>query len=161
MNENVSNFSLNIRGNIEAGKLAIEIIDPDGVKQDNFSLECQINTDKQSNNRSTGKKETVRGEIRHSIENPTHGIWKVLIEPIKAKGDLVINYTRRNEQGDQAEQQEKSKAFFSSAQKQFEVQSAEQKKEIAEQKKIAEEQRKMVNELKEKLKKCEESRIKK
>lgn len=74
-------LDLLISSSVNKGKITIEIYDPSGVKQGNFTVETQI---------GTAKEEVVNGNIRKSLFEPEAGIWKVKIIPAEATGKIRI-----------------------------------------------------------------------
>jgi hypothetical protein len=85
-------FSIKISSEIFEGELTIEIYDPNGEKQGNYSIDNQISLkpnkiDKSDKPRT---KEIVSGKISKSVEYPINGKWKVLIIPKNAIGEIVI-----------------------------------------------------------------------
>jgi hypothetical protein len=86
VNEKECRFNLQINSLATAGEIRVEIYDPEGKKQGNFSVGCEVNS-KNSN-------ETVNGMISKLIENPSQGKWKVKILPKNANGKVAINYSQ-------------------------------------------------------------------
>jgi hypothetical protein len=74
-------LELSINSRVTIGMLTIEVYDPNDVKQGNFTVGTQLNTD---------KKEMVNGNIRKSLNEPQHGNWKVKIIPSNATGSVII-----------------------------------------------------------------------
>ncbi|GHN01704.1 hypothetical protein WSM22_31930 [Cytophagales bacterium WSM2-2] len=74
-------FELVISSSVMAGKLSIEILDPSGNKQGNFSVDAQLATEKQ---------ERVTGNFHKSLKEPQSGNWKIKIMPTAAKGQIKI-----------------------------------------------------------------------
>lgn len=74
-------LDLLISSSVNKGKITIEIYDPSGVKQGNFTVETQI---------GTAKEEVVNGNIRKSLFEPEAGNWKVKIIPAEATGKIRI-----------------------------------------------------------------------
>ena len=85
-------FTINIASRISEGELTIEMYDPSGEKQGNYSVDNQISArlDKSDKNAKMTNKEIVTGKIDKSIEYPISGNWKVLIIPKNASGELLI-----------------------------------------------------------------------
>lgn len=79
--EQTQRFELMINSSVSAGKLTIEIYDPNGTKQGNFSVGTQLNSD---------KSEKVNGNIIKSLNEPQTGDWKVKIIPAEATGIIGI-----------------------------------------------------------------------
>lgn len=74
-------IDLMISTTIEAGKLTIELFNPSGVKQGNFTVETQLDVKKQ---------ERVAGKLQKSLEEPQPGNWKIRIVPTAVKGSVRI-----------------------------------------------------------------------
>ncbi len=85
-------FTISIGSRITEGELTIEVYDPNGEKQGNYSVDNQISSRlyKSDKNAKMMSKEIVTGKIDKSIEYPISGNWKVLIIPNNASGQLVI-----------------------------------------------------------------------
>ncbi|PID93646.1 MAG: hypothetical protein CSA95_06970 [Bacteroidetes bacterium] len=77
----VIRFELTIDAFENAGKLTIELYDPDHVKQGNFTIEKQL---------SEKKREEVKGHLRKSIVEPKPGEWRIKIIPEKSNGQIKI-----------------------------------------------------------------------
>ena len=86
VNEKDCRFNLRVNSLAQAGEIRIEIYDPEGKKQGNFSVGCEIDS-KNSN-------ETVNGMIAKLIENPTLGKWKVKILPKNASGKVMVEFSQ-------------------------------------------------------------------
>lgn len=86
VNEKECSFNLKINSIATAGEIRVEIYDPEGIKQGNFSVGCEIDS-KNSN-------ETVNGMISKQIEYPSLGKWKVKILPKNAVGKVAIDYSQ-------------------------------------------------------------------
>jgi len=82
-------FALSIDSNIHEGKLSIEIFDPSGEKQGNFSIGCQVGG---ANNPTT--KEVVQGQFRKTFQKPKKGKWVVKIIPQNAHAQINITVTQ-------------------------------------------------------------------
>lgn len=74
-------FDLMIECSLVAGKLVIEVFDPDGVKQGNFSAATQLDSEKQ---------ERVQGRFMKTLNDPMPGNWKVKIVPTSARGSIKM-----------------------------------------------------------------------
>lgn len=81
--ENTNCIHLGINSIIQSGSLTIEVYDPKGNKQGNFSVESQIGSNKQFG-------ESVCGQIQKTIKTPLKGEWIVKLIPNKAKGEVSI-----------------------------------------------------------------------
>lgn len=78
---NTQRFQIVISSLVSNGKLTIELYDPKGTKQGNFTVGTQLTSSKQ---------EKVQGNIRKSLKEPQAGQWKVKIIPDGATGDIRI-----------------------------------------------------------------------
>jgi len=74
-------FELMINSSVTIGKLKIELYDPNDIKQGNFTVGTQLNSE---------KKEIVNGNIQKSLKEPLSGNWKVKIIPTDATGSVKI-----------------------------------------------------------------------
>ncbi|MDX8338169.1 hypothetical protein SLH46_03170 [Draconibacterium sp. IB214405] len=86
MNEKECRFNLRINSVVRGGEVTIEIYNPNGKKQGNFSVGCEIQSDH--------AQETVNGQISKFIDNPELGDWKILIIPKNAEGKVTIEFTQ-------------------------------------------------------------------
>lgn len=82
MNEKDCRFDLRISSVVQKGEVTVEIYDPNGKKQGNFSVGCQVG--------SEDSLEIVNGMITKRIDNPILGDWKVKISPNNANGKVTI-----------------------------------------------------------------------
>lgn len=88
-------FSLNIACKVQLGILTVEIYDPNGEKQGEFSIESHrkskmsINGSKVSIFRNP-KSENVEGNISKQINEPVKGNWIVKLIPKGAIADINI-----------------------------------------------------------------------
>ncbi|MEE4176711.1 MAG: hypothetical protein V2I46_04305 [Bacteroides sp.] len=85
VSETYDALSLNIGANLHEGKLTIEIFDPSGEKQGNFSIGTQL-----EGVSNPGTRERVQGKINKVFENPRKGKWLVKISPLNAKAQINI-----------------------------------------------------------------------
>ncbi len=83
-------FILRVQSSIYAGKVKLEVYDPNGKKQGNYDLGCQIQNEHTDGNKR--KKENVTGQTSLSQENATIGKWKVKIIPQKADGKVKVDF---------------------------------------------------------------------
>lgn len=81
INQKAKRIELMISSSITLGKLTIELYDPNNIKQGNFTLETELNSE---------KKEMVNGNIRKSLNEPLLGNWKIKIIPTNATGNIRI-----------------------------------------------------------------------
>lgn len=79
-------IDLMISSTIETGKLKIELLNPAGIKQGNFTVETQLNGN---------KRERVAGKLQKSLEEPQPGDWKIKIVPTAVKGSVQIQTLHR------------------------------------------------------------------
>lgn len=98
ISEIYSSLKLSINAMIQEGELTIEIYDPNGEKQGNFSIGCQLGTPKINKNEiqservsDSGTKEMVQGRITRTIAKPLKGNWIVKIIPKSASGQVQIS----------------------------------------------------------------------
>lgn len=88
VNEDVVCLQIGLISTIESGSLTIEIYDPNGDKQGNFSVESELS----SNSSSSGKnKDLVCGQLNKTIKDPMKGNWTVKLKPKKVTGEIMIN----------------------------------------------------------------------
>ncbi|MFC2120707.1 hypothetical protein ACFLTI_03840 [Bacteroidota bacterium] len=80
-------LNINIIGEINSGKISIEIYDPKGVKKGKFS----ITAEKPDPDNKTYMRDQVSGKIDKKISQPLKGDWLIKIIPEKAGGDVVIS----------------------------------------------------------------------
>lgn len=80
--EKTQRLQLVISSSVRAGKLTIELYDPNGIKQGYFTIETQLKSE---------KKEQVNGNISKSIIEPQFGKWWVKIIPRDVTGDVRIH----------------------------------------------------------------------
>lgn len=92
--ENVQKLHFGISSTITSGDLTVEIYDPKGKKQGNFSVESQLNSSTSSNAK---KKELVCGSMQKGISNPMKGDWTIKLIPKKVTGTVAI-HTSQQEQ---------------------------------------------------------------
>jgi len=104
VSEKNGSFNLTVSSKIYQGELTIEVYDPKGEKQGNYTVGCQLYTTIQKNNngqeeKSSGKtwtnKEIVNGRIDRKIINPIVGNWIVKIIPNRPKGSLKSEYVQQ------------------------------------------------------------------
>ena len=88
VNEDVVCLQIGLISTIESGALTIEIYDPNGDKQGNFSVESDLS----SSSSSAGKnKDLVCGQLNKTIKDPMKGNWTVKLKPKKVTGEIMIN----------------------------------------------------------------------
>jgi hypothetical protein len=82
--ENTQNFDVVVNSTVKKGSVTIEIIDPNGNKFGNFSIEAQSGSDDK-------KPEKAAGMITKSILSPMKGEWEIKIMPMEADGAVRIS----------------------------------------------------------------------
>jgi len=87
VSEDIESLQIAIISTIQSGYLTMEIYDPKGVKQGNFSVESQLNS-------NAKKKELVCGQMQKTIKDPIKGNWVIKLIPEKVKGDISICTTQ-------------------------------------------------------------------
>ncbi len=75
-------LDLLIRSSVKKGKVTIEVYDPKGTRQGDFTLGSLLNSKKE---------ELVNGDILKSLVEPQSGKWKVKIITEGATGSININ----------------------------------------------------------------------
>ena len=86
VSKGTKNFMIGVNSLISSGSLTMEIFDPKGNKQGNFSVESQMN------NQGADAKEEVCGQLNRSFSDPMAGDWSVKLKPKKVTGKVSINY---------------------------------------------------------------------
>lgn len=74
-------FDIFISSSVSEGKLLIELYDPNNVKQGNYTLGTQLDSE---------KKEVINGMFQKSLKEPQPGDWVVKIVPSEATGNIKI-----------------------------------------------------------------------
>jgi len=86
--DNTKHLMIGVNSTISSGSLTMEIFDPKGNKQGNFSVESMMS----SNSNAQGKnKETVCGQLNKSFQDPMKGSWTIKLKPRKVSGKIHIN----------------------------------------------------------------------
>jgi hypothetical protein len=80
----IANLNMNIESHIIQGELTIELYDPQGEKQGNFTIGSP----------TFSSKESVRGSLSKRITNPAKGDWIVKFIPKNASGAIEIDCTQ-------------------------------------------------------------------
>jgi len=80
--EKTKKLQIIINSSVIDGTLTIELSDPNGIKQGNFSIGTQLKSE---------KKEQVNGNIEKSIIEPQFGKWRVKIIPKNVTGNINVN----------------------------------------------------------------------
>ena len=78
----------NIDGDINSGKVLIEIFNPKGKKEGDLSLEHQKESVFKRKNKFTG---STSGSLNKTINTPEIGTWLVKVTPEKTKGNISIS----------------------------------------------------------------------
>lgn len=81
MEEGTKSFRISIKSLVQAGKLTIQILDPQGKKQGNYSVGTLMNSKKQ---------EEIMGNLEKRLKEPEAGVWKIKIIPVDVKGQIRI-----------------------------------------------------------------------
>ena len=90
--EDISCLQIAVNSTIKSGSLTMEIFDPKGDKQGNFSVESQINSSSSSN-----AKELVCGQLNKTIKEPMKGKWIIKLKPKNVTGDITIHSNQLNQ----------------------------------------------------------------
>lgn len=85
--ENTKHLMIGVNSTISAGALTMEIFDPKGDKQGNFSVESMMSSNSNSNGKS---KESVCGQLNKSFQDPMKGKWTIKLKPRKVTGNIKI-----------------------------------------------------------------------
>lgn len=86
--DNAKHLMIGVSSTISSGSLTMEIFDPKGNKQGNFSVESMMS----SSSSSKGKnKESVCGQLNKSFQDPMKGDWTIKLKPKKVSGKIQIN----------------------------------------------------------------------
>lgn len=86
--DDANHLMIGVNSTITSGSLTMEIFDPKGNKQGNFSVESMM----RSSSNSKGKnKETVCGQLNKSFKDPMKGDWTVKLKPKKVSGKIQIS----------------------------------------------------------------------
>lgn len=89
--ENGFNLKINVQSKIFAGKLKMELIDPKGEKQRNFTIESKIEAEWYKNLKDKSKIEESIGQTTFDLNTPEVGIWIVKIISENVIGQVYIN----------------------------------------------------------------------
>ncbi|MDC8003602.1 hypothetical protein POV27_06035 [Aureisphaera galaxeae] len=86
--DEVKCLNIGVSSNISSGALTMEIYNPEGDKQGNFSVESELN----SSSSNTGKSsETVCGQLNKTFKEPMKGDWVIKLKPKKVTGKVQIH----------------------------------------------------------------------
>ncbi len=86
--EEVMCLNIGISSNISSGALTMEIYNPNGDKQGNFSVESELNSSSSNGGKSS---ETVCGQLNKTFKEPMKGDWVVKLKPKKVTGKIQIH----------------------------------------------------------------------
>lgn len=86
IDKKVKVFMLSVQTKVGAGKLTIEIYDPNQNKEGMFSVGTQL---------KSSIEEMAKGQINKEFFEPQEGIWTIKIIPEKAYGDILISSQTR------------------------------------------------------------------
>ena len=92
--KDVECLQIGVNSTIKSGSLTMEIYDPKGNKQGNFSVESQISSSSASQGK---KKELVCGQLNKTIKEPMAGAWQVKLFPKTVTGTINILSHQGNE----------------------------------------------------------------
>lgn len=84
---------INLMASVEAGTIAVEIVDPGGTKQGNFTVKADEGTITGSRTR-TGNN-LVTGEMQKDFRIPAKGDWIIRALPASATGSLKVAISQR------------------------------------------------------------------
>lgn len=87
VSEGTKNFMIGVNSLISSGSLTMEIFDPKGNKQGNFSVESQFSDNAKSGN----SKEEVCGQLNRSFSEPMAGDWSIKLKPKSVTGKISIH----------------------------------------------------------------------
>lgn len=90
VDEQTLELSLSVKSSVSKGKLSIEIYDPKGEAQGNFSVGTQLNSNKGGDKETGKKEEVVSGRINKLLNDPIRGNWIIKIIPDQAMGKIDI-----------------------------------------------------------------------
>lgn len=88
-------FQVGVNSTIESGSLTMEIFDPKGDKQGNFSVESQLSSSSSSGGK---KKEMVCGQLNKTFKEPMAGEWTIRLKPKRVTGKISI-YSHQGDEG--------------------------------------------------------------
>jgi hypothetical protein len=90
VNEKTTIFSLNVACKVKLGNLTIELYDPKGDKQGEFSIESQMDQKLPLNGDDKYEREIIEGNIQKEITNPIKGKWIIRLIPLKTYANVNI-----------------------------------------------------------------------
>ncbi len=94
--DNVKSLNIGLNSTISEGSLTVEIFDPKGDKQGNFSVESQLSS---SSSNSGKNSEMVCGQLNKTISDPIQGDWVVKLKPKKVTGKVQIHTHQMEKRG--------------------------------------------------------------
>ncbi len=86
--EDVEHLNIGVSSSISSGALTMEIYNPKGDKQGNFSVESELNSSSSDGGKSS---ESVCGQLNKSFKDPMKGDWVVKLKPKKVTGKIQIH----------------------------------------------------------------------
>lgn len=90
------NFFLDISCKVRLGGLTVEIYDPKGEKQGEFSIESQMDKKLPLTGSDENEREIVNGNISKQINEPIKGDWFVKLIPNNTFANILIKSSFRN-----------------------------------------------------------------
>ncbi|MEM7186862.1 MAG: hypothetical protein AAF466_09400 [Bacteroidota bacterium] len=94
--DDVKCLGIGLNSTISEGSLTVEIFDPNGDKQGNFSVESQMSSSSSSEGKNS---EMVCGQLNKTIKEPMKGDWVVKLKPKKVTGKIQINSYQSDKPG--------------------------------------------------------------
>lgn len=101
LRDSLSTVNIIATAMIGSGSIDLEIYDPAGKKQGNFSLACE--TDNVSKKKLTLKDiddsdQKALGNLYRTVKNPLKGAWIVKVTNNGALGTIQLNFTQKSTQ---------------------------------------------------------------
>lgn len=95
--DNKKIMMLNLSCNVHSGSITIEVYNPNGKKEEKFSVIMNKTNDKKERviNTNNVLSKVTSGMIDKVFHNPLSGIWKIKIIPKNAKGHISISMNQR------------------------------------------------------------------
>ncbi|MEL6810002.1 MAG: hypothetical protein AAFP76_01560 [Bacteroidota bacterium] len=88
VDKDTKNLMISVNSLISSGSLTMEILDPKGDKQGNFSVESQLSSSTSSGGKN---KEEVCGQLNKSFSEPMAGSWTIKLKPRKVTGKIQVS----------------------------------------------------------------------
>ncbi|GAB5399849.1 MAG: hypothetical protein Aureis2KO_14340 [Aureisphaera sp.] len=88
VSEDLMCLNIGVSSNISSGTLTMEIYNPNGDKQGNYTVASEFNSSSSNGGKST---ETVCGQINKTFKEPMKGDWVVKLKPKKVTGKIQIH----------------------------------------------------------------------